>query len=147
MKSGSVFSFMKRFLLLSVLFLVMGQTAFGYLNNGVLQVPPMSRDLLPIDDPIFINNGTFSVNLTPDNLPGSSTVPFEMSDTVHYTNNGTMTGVPGFDLENFPASVGQAHMSDSFTNNANGPGHGEIYCTNIYGGLNVFQLTGLFGGF
>src|SRR3954466_10456070 len=107
MKFGPTFlnqvSFMKRSLLLSLLLLTMGRTSFGYVNDGTVLVPTMDPALIQLDtlDGIFVNNGFFGVDLTLDQT-SFSTVYYETTDTLNYTNNGTMTSIPGFDFENFP---------------------------------------------
>ena len=152
MKSGFVFfnpfSFMKRFLLPSLLLLAMGGTAFCadalYLNTGVVQVPPMDPQLVQIDATTFVNNSKFDVDMTGiQNLTSASSL-FTTSDTLNYTNNGLMIGIPGFDFENFPASVGQAQPSANFVNNGNGLNGGVIAVTNIYSGGNLFGFGGIF---
>lgn len=129
---------MKRLLLSSMLVLAMGRTAFGYVNSGVVEVPPMDPSLIQIDDPIFVNDGLFSVNLSAQNL--DNTVLYETSDTVNYTNNGVMEAVPGFDFETFPSSYGFAQPATTFVNKGNGLGGGSILCTNIYGGEDPFTF-------
>lgn len=121
--------FMKRFLLSSLLLLAMGHTAYCYVNNGVVQSPPMDVSLLQINDPVFVNRGVFSVDLTLEQNPVGATIPFETSDTKYFTNSGTMIGSPGFDLENFPSSVGQPQMASIFVNTNVGVG-GGIYVSN-----------------
>lgn len=137
-------SFMKRFLLSSVLLLAMGGAASAYENDIVLTVPPMDPALVQIDDPLFINNGAFTV-VTPLIFIGGTANPlFTTSSTLDYTNNGTLTCEPGMDFETFPASAGQAHMANSFVNNANGFGGGVITANNVWG-LNIFQQGGVDG--
>lgn len=132
---------MKRFLLSSVLLLSLGRMAFGFQNDIAIQVPPMNPQIIVIDDPVFINNGLFNVA-----VPSSfSTVLFETSDTLDFTNNGVMIGTAGFDFETFPASTGKRHMANSFVNNANGIGGGSITAINIFGGENIFQNGGFAG--
>jgi len=136
-------SFMKRLFFSGVLLLAMGRTAFGYINTGTVQVPTMDPQLVSIDDPNFVNRGVFDVDMTLiQNLTGS-TLLYTTSDTLNYTNTGRLIGIPGFDFENFPASVGQAQMAANFYNINSGFGGGEIDITNIYGGP-VFG--GVFGG-
>jgi hypothetical protein len=125
---------MKRFLLSSMLLLAMGRMAFGYINTAIVQVPPMDPQLVVIDDPNFVNKGLFSVDLTLDQgIFSGNTFLYTTSDTLNYTNTGVMIGIPGFDLENFPASVGQVQMSANFVNLNDGFGGGVIAVTNIYG--------------
>ncbi|HWD90717.1 MAG TPA: hypothetical protein VG938_00055 [Verrucomicrobiae bacterium] len=121
---------MKRFLLSSMLLLAMGRVAFGYINTGTVVNP---QDV--IDDPNFVNKGVFSVDTTLiQSVFSGNTFLYTTSDTLNYTNTGLMIGIPGYDLENFPASVGQAQMSANFVNIGNGLGGGVISITNIYGG-------------
>jgi hypothetical protein len=144
MKFGPTFlnrvSFMKRVLLSSLLLLAMGRTVFGYENDGIVQVPTMNPDLIQLDtlDGIFINNGFFGVDLTLDQTANAS-VLYETSDTLNFTNNGTMASIPGFDFENFPSSVGKPQLMSSFVNNGDGFGGGVIGATNIFGGINIFK--------
>ena len=138
---------MKRFLLSSVLLLAMGRTAFAYLNTATVQVPPMNPQLVAIDDVNFVNRGTFDIDLTLEQNTSGGTFLYTTSDTLNYTNTGVMIGVPGFDLETFPASAGQAQMAANFVNTNSSPfGGGVIAVTNIYGGADLFSFGGLFGG-
>jgi len=134
-------SAMKRFLLSGVLLLAMGGAAFAYENDIVIQVPPMSPDLIQIDDPLFINNGSFEVDLL--SFIGGANTLYTTSSTLDYTNNGTITVTPGIDFETFPASFGRAQMANSFANNANGFGGGVVTAINAFGGGNIFQQGGL----
>lgn len=148
MKSASLFSnqvsFMKRFLLSSLLLLAMGRMAFcqaPYVNDGNVRVPldDPTWSLVQLNTPSFVNNGYFFVDMTLlQSVVGAGTY-YETSGTLNYTNNGVMAAVPGFDFENFPASVGQPQLVANFVNNANGFGGGEIYATNS-------TLLTLFGG-
>lgn len=143
MKSGTVLnpaSFMKRFLLSSLVLLTMGQAAFGYINSGTIQVPPMDPSLIQIDDPNFYNRGRLSIDLTSQqNITGAKTL-FTTTDTLNYTNSGILIGIPGFDFETFPASVGSAHWAANFVNTNTGAGSG-IFITNVYGGANEFTIN------
>jgi hypothetical protein len=139
-------SFMKRFLLLSLLFLATGQAAFCYENDGTVQVPTMDPQLIQIDDPIFVNHGFFGVDLSLYQSGLEAPIFYETTSTRNVTNTGTMAGTPGFDFENFPASVGQAHMLDNWINVANGSSGGVVAATNLFFGANIFQGNGTFGG-
>jgi hypothetical protein len=127
-------SFMKRFLLSGVMLLAMECAAYCYTNDAVVQVPTMNPELIQLDDPIFVNHGSFTVSI-PQFIPAAS-VNYETSDTLTYINTGTLKVIPGFDFENFPASVGQRHWADTFINQANGSGGGVISAVNIFGGAN-----------
>lgn len=143
MKSGFAIlnsvRFMKRLLLSSLLLIGMGGAAFGYVNNSVLQSPPMDIALVQqaTVGPVFVNKGLFQVDLSRIQNPFGATIPFETSDTLYFTNSGTLIGIPGFDFENFPSSVGQAHMASIFVNTNAGIGSG-IYITNTLGGGNPY---------
>ena len=121
---------MKRFLLSGMLLLAIGGVAYSYENDAVVQVPTGNPELVQLDtlDGIFVNNGVFDfddINV----VSAFSTVLYQTSDTLNYTNTGTMIGSPGFDFETFPASMGQAHMASSFVNRFNGFGGGIITVT------------------
>ncbi len=107
-----------------------------------------TNDPPPVIDAVnfVVNNGAFfGVDLTLEQVLEFSTFPFTTTDTLNYTNKGILFGVPGFDFENFPASVGQAQPAANFVNQANGLGGGTIICSNIYGG-NIFSpLSGVIG--
>ena len=137
-------SFMKRFLLSGVLLLAMGHTAFCFENDVTIQVPPMDPKLVQVDDVGFTNNGNFTVATPLVVIGGTANLLYTTTSTLDYVNNGTMTGMPGFDFETFPASVGQAHMANSFVNNANGFGGGVITANNVWGG-NIFLQGGVDG--
>ncbi len=124
---------MKRFLLSSLLVLAMGRTAFaGFFNAGTIQVPPMSADLVQVDNPNFVNKGTFSIDLSLQQQTLSSTILYSTSDTLNYTNSGTLIGIPGFDFENFPASAGVPQMAANFVNTNAGAGSG-IFVSSVFG--------------
>ncbi len=58
-----------------------------------------------------MNYGTFNL-FTAD--------PFQTSDTLDYTNYGSMTGAVGWRFDYGPPAVGQRQMADSFFNGAGG---------------------------
>jgi len=136
---------MKRFLLSSLILLAMGKTAFAtWLNSGTIQVPPMSADLIQVDDANFVNKGTLSIDLTLLQQITGATLYYTTSDTLNYTNSGVLIGLPGFDFENFPANVGVPKMAANFVNTNAGAGSG-IFITNSIG-FNPFTANsgGLF---
>ena len=135
---------MKRVLLSSLLVLTVGRPAFAYVNDRVVQVPTMDRELIQIDDPIFVNNNFFSVDTTLFQSGLQAPIFMETSSTLYVTNTGTLVSIPGFDFENFPASVGKPEMLANFENIANGFGGGVIAATNIFFGQNIFQNAGTF---
>lgn len=73
----------------------------------------------------------------------SSTSLYTTSDTLNYTNQGVMTGFPGFDFQTFPPAMGAPRMASSFANLASGPGGGELNC---YGNLFYGGVQGFFFG-
>lgn len=131
---------MKRLLLSGLLCFAVSRTAFGYLNTGTVQVPPMDPQLVQIDDVNFVNRGLFQLDMSLLENPFGGNILYTTSDTQNYTNTGVMTSVPGFDFENFPASVGQAQMAANFVNLADGLGGGEIDVTNS-SLFNIFGIT------
>lgn len=114
--------------------------------------PSVNSDptLIQIDATNFINNGLFSVDLTGSQLFGlSQPYLFQTSDTLNFTNTGTMIGVVGFDLEQYPNTPpppqpGSVYnnMAANFVNRANGLTGGAIICSNMWFGFNPFDLFG-----
>jgi hypothetical protein len=75
-----------------------------YINNGVITSPPQ------IDAINFVNNGIFSI---------ATSQPFDTSNTLNFTNRGSMTGLIGwrFDhVNNAPGGNGTRGMASSFHN-------------------------------
>jgi len=122
----------------------MGGATFAYENDNVIQVPPMNPAFIQIDDPLFINNGAFTVDLLTF-VGGTANTLYTTSSTRDYTNNGTMSFTPGVDFETFPASFGKATMANSWVNNGNGFGGGVVTAVNAFGGINIFQQGGVDG--
>jgi hypothetical protein len=81
-----------------------------YENNGIVDdaYPP------DIDATNFINNGSFTVDFTTISL----VQPFyETSDTINYTNNGTMVANTGFQFDTQPTTGSEVRaMAGSFDN-------------------------------
>jgi hypothetical protein len=77
----------------------------SYINDSVVNNPPQ------IDALRFINLGTINI---------STTDPFETSDTLFYTNSGTMAGAVGWRFDNAPPDNGLRQMADTFVNSAVG---------------------------
>jgi hypothetical protein len=125
------FEVMKRFLVLAGFLL--SYPALAYVNNGVVQVPPMSPSLVDQAqaDPNFFYNAPgalFSV--------GFDFTPLQFS-AINYTNKGNMVGIPGFDFETWPVSIGVVHPAGNFINTPNGANGGVINCSGIFsGGVN-----------
>ncbi|HWW00692.1 MAG TPA: hypothetical protein VNZ64_13425 [Candidatus Acidoferrum sp.] len=104
-----------------------GQPMPFYVNDGVVNSPP---DPAPqIDALNFINNNTFTIIIT--NFAINSQL-WDSSDTVNFTNNGVMTGAPGFQLDTAPSYNGFRVRAGSIVNN---------------GTINVGGATNLIAGF
>ena len=86
-----------------------------YLNQGLVTDPIM------IDARVFVNTGTFIIGEPPTDQISSylnPVVAYETSNTLIYTNRGSMSGIPGFNFE-FIDDFGRRRPSDTFYN---GPG-------------------------
>ena len=81
-----------------------------YINNGIVDTPV-------VDATNFVNNGTFSA--TTFNSAFDALLPYETSDTLNYTNTGTMSGVVGFKFDNAPSGTGTNKWAASFYNKVN----------------------------
>ncbi|HEV2390903.1 MAG TPA: hypothetical protein VG146_00930 [Verrucomicrobiae bacterium] len=68
---------------------------------------------------------------------------FETADTLNYTNQGFMSGFPGFNLQTFPTAVGQPTMASSFANLAGGINNGVI---DVNGTFSFILAPGLLFG-
>jgi hypothetical protein len=156
----SKFSFMNRLLLATFFGLVATSASFAqqppYVWTGTHTFVAPGDPPPQIDAPSFTvkNGATFGVDLTAEQVPNNagipefSTFPFTTSDTLNFTNLGTMTSIPGFDFEYFPvqppppvAGVPFSNKAGTFANIKNGPAGGSITCANIYGG-SVFSPAG-----
>ncbi len=105
---------MQRFLLCACLslsmlpFLGAGADAY-YINSGTISY----GDTPPVVDAVnFINNGIFNILVV-------SGLPYETSDTVNYTNNGSMSGIVGFKFETAPSGAGTNKWAANFYNKVN----------------------------
>jgi len=76
-----------------------------YTNLGSVTSP------INIDATSFFNAGQWYIN---------TDVPFETSDTLNYTNTGTMVGSPGWRFNWSPSNNGQRQLSANFVNKASG---------------------------
>jgi hypothetical protein len=163
MKSGaemlrrfSSVGIMKRVSLFS-LFVLAATAAFGapstFLwsgnHNFVLPGdPPGPFGVVDATNFVVTSGAFFGVDLTSEQV--TKTFLFQTSDTLNFINNGTLEGTPGLDLEYYPnpprpilPGVPYSSEAATFSNSPSG----AIYCTNIYGGQNVYQLFGItFGG-
>src|ERR1051326_6263358 len=114
---------MKQKLILTMLALVsavgpaLGQPSQIWENWGSVQVPP---DVAPqIDALTFWNHAGATFNI-------AGTALFKTADTLSYTNQGIMTGNPGFNFQTFPTSVGGPRWAANFVNTGNGVNGGVI---------------------
>lgn len=111
-----------------------------FLNNGVYEIPPDPG----IDAQNFVNaNGGVFIVTNGVNQETLEAQPFTTTDTLNYTNRGTMIGNPGFDFEYFPSvppppqpGVPFNNLAANFVNQGNGPAGGTIDCT----GLSIFPI-------
>lgn len=72
-----------------------------YVNYGSVTVAPQ------IDAVNFINYGSFGI---------STAIPFETSDTLNYTNYGSLVGGVGWRFDYAPANAGVRQMAANFVN-------------------------------
>lgn len=160
-------SFMKRLFVLGLMALAAVPAAIAQQNPPFIWFGTHTfvetNDPPPVvDSPDFTiaNGATFGVDLTALNLQAAltladaqATILYQTSDTLNYTNNGILIGVPGIDFEYYPNNPPPpqpgvpafANEANTFANIANGFGGGAIYCTNIYGGLDPFTSFNFFG--
>src|ERR1051326_5680002 len=114
---------MKQKLILTMLALVsavgpaLGQPSQIWENWGSVQVPP---DVAPqIDALTFWNHAGATFNI-------AGTALFKTADTLSYTNQGIMTGKPGFNFQTYPTSVGGPRWAANFANIGNGVSGGGL---------------------
>jgi len=103
---------------------IIGRRGSAPLWLGVLLAISLVPVCVRAADPLWINTGTITsapqvdatnfVNLGTINI--STSLPFETSNTRNFTNSGTMTGGPGWFLDNGPAGNGQRSMAGSVVN-------------------------------
>src|SRR5450432_1576307 len=79
----------------------------SYNNSGSIN----NANLPQVDATNFVNSGTWNISVSPY---------YETSDTLHYTNTGTMTGSPGWNFDFNPSPTGQRGMSANLLNDNNG---------------------------
>lgn len=70
-------------------------------NSGTVTAPPQ------IDATNFVNSGLINI---------FTSLPFETSDTLNYTNSGTMIGSPGWFFVTSPSNTGQDRAAANFVN-------------------------------
>ncbi|HEX3857365.1 MAG TPA: hypothetical protein VHY30_08725 [Verrucomicrobiae bacterium] len=104
-----------------------------YQNDGIVSYPGTENFPPVIDATNFVNSGSFTINFT----TFSATQPFyETSDTINYTNIGSMAANTGFNFDNQSTSTGLRTMSGSFYN----PGTVSCGSTNNTGDVFAGQL-------
>jgi hypothetical protein len=145
---------MKRFLITGLLALAVVQLATGQISStfnnqagATYQIPPQPGT---IDATNFVNAGTFNVNI-PLDIIGGDALYYSTSDTLNYTNTGTMIGTPGFNFGFFPTyyippvpNVPFNKMAANFVNRVNGASGGVINCAPSllgFGGNTEFMVA------
>lgn len=92
-----------------------------YINNSILNYPETVPAPPMIDASNFVNNSSFTINYTL--LTFDDVQPFyETSDTVNYTNIGTMTANSGFRFDTQSSNSGLRTPAISFYN------PGQVFC-------------------
>lgn len=114
-----------------------------FFNKGTYEIPP--QPLVDATNFVNANGGTFIATNGINEL-SLLAQPFTTSDTLNYTNQGTMVGSPGFDFEYFPSvppppqpGVPFNNMAANFVNQASGLNGGIIDCT----AFNSVNISGL----
>ncbi|HZR19686.1 MAG TPA: hypothetical protein VFE51_20545 [Verrucomicrobiae bacterium] len=72
-----------------------------WLNTGTITTAPQ------IDATNFVNSGAITI---------ASTLPFETSDTLNFTNSGTMFSIPGWFFDDSAPNLGVRRAADNFVN-------------------------------
>jgi len=84
-----------------------------YENDGIVSYPGTTSFPPVIDATNFVNNNSFTINFTTFSI----TQPFyETSDTINYTNNGSMVVNTGFKFDTQSTSTGFHTMAGNFIN-------------------------------
>jgi hypothetical protein len=109
-----------------------------YENDATVNYPGNTNNPPQIDATNFVNNGSFIINYT---VLSAGQPFFETSDTVNYTNIGSMEANTGFQFDNYSTADGSRIMSGNFYN------AGLISCgfsqdVLDFGGLGVFLFPG-----
>jgi hypothetical protein len=103
-----------------------------YQNDAIINYP-VTVDFPPVIDATnFVNNNSFTINFP--NLFIGNPIFYETSDTINYTNNGSMFANTGFIFDTQSAATGAHTMAGNFIN----PG--------MVGCGSVNNLTDPFGG-
>ena len=105
-----------------------------YENDGIVNYSGSFNFAPQIDATNFVNNNSFTMNFTTASL----TQPFyETSDTVNYTNNGSMVVNTGFKFDTQSTSTGLHTMAGNFIN------PGTVSCGSL-NGLGFFSFGSSF---
>ncbi len=130
-----------------VLFLLAG-TALGqpmstYVNNAIVTYPGTLGYVPVIDATNFVNNSTFNINYTfPLTFSSGYTEAFETSDTINFTNNGTMAANTGFNFDTQSTYSGFRSMAGNFYNPSTiSCGSGNSLIAFYLFGYSYFNLT------
>jgi hypothetical protein len=104
-----------------------------YQNDAIVSYPGTESFPPVIDATNFVNNGSFTINFT----TFSASQPFyETSDTINYTNIGSMVANTGFNFDTQSTSTGLRTMAGNFYN----PGTVSCGSTNNTGDVFAGQL-------
>lgn len=96
-----------------------------YVNNDIVSYPGTETHPPVIDAANFVNNNSFTINFTINDILSGAQPFYETWDTVTYTNFGSMVTDTGFQFDNQSSSTGLRRMSASFYN------PGTISCGSI----------------
>ena len=105
-----------------------------YQNDAIVTYPGTAGYVPQIDASNFVNNSTFTINYTTLTLNNES---FETSDTINFTNNGSMVANTGFIFNTRSTYTGLRSMAGSFYN------PGSISCDSI-NSFNGFSVNSSF---
>ena len=111
-----------------------------YQNDAIISYPGTLGYVPAIDATNFVNNSTFSINYTTLTLNNES---FETSDSINFTNIGSMIANTGFNFDTRSTFTGLRTMAGNFYN----PGSiscGSINDYNLNAGLIFFFGYGYF---
>jgi hypothetical protein len=104
-----------------------------YINNSILSYPGTVDYPPVIDASNFVNNSSFTINFTTLSVDNEF---FDTSDTVNYTNYGTMVVNAGFQFDTLSSATGFHRRAGSFYN------PGFVSCGSFVNDPGVVLLTG-----
>ena len=108
-----------------------------YQNDAIVNYPLYDTYPPVIDATNFVNNNSFTINFTTIPLMQSF---YETSDTIYYTNNGTMEANTGFTFDTQSTVTGLRTMAGNFIN------PGTVSCASVNNTGDPFGgQFGLFG--